>query len=162
MSERAATDAEIVRAKSMAEAGFGGIAGNVLSLIARIEQERDAALAEGAVLREALGLVDSDLLEWHTRYALVGLQPMFELIGRCRQHIDYARGEVPLVSAHLAEVERLRRVERAYKSEWNHPGPVCTCHEAYADRGLVDPDCFYHKSPALFDALAALEGGENG
>lgn len=81
--------------------------------IACLTAERDAALAEGAVLREALGLVDSDLLEWHTRYALVGLQPMFELIGRCRQHIDYARGEVPLVSAHLAELERLRRVEKA-------------------------------------------------
>lgn len=73
----------------------------------RLTAERDAALAEGVVLREALGLVDSDLLEWHTRYALVGLQPMFELIGRCRQHIDYARGEVPLVSAHMAELERL-------------------------------------------------------
>lgn len=97
----------------------------------RLTAERDAALAEGAVLREALGLVDSDLLEWHTRYALVGLQPMFELIGRCRQHIDYARGEVPLVSAHLAEVERLREAPERCSDmcRWRSSDHYATCED---------------------------------
>ncbi len=55
-----------------------------------------------------------------------------------------------------SEFERLRRVEKAYNAEWRSPGPTCQCDEAYSGRGLEDPDCMYHRSPLVWDALAAL------
>jgi hypothetical protein len=55
-----------------------------------------------------------------------------------------------------AELTALRAMAEAYLSEWNLPGPQCTCDEAYKGRHLEDPACLYHQSPATWDALAAL------
>ena len=65
-----------------------------------------------------------------------------------------------LIAAEVERVKRLEAVAEAFAEEWND-SPKCTCHEAYKSRNRDDPDCLYHKSPLLWDALAAWreEGG---
>jgi hypothetical protein len=73
--------------------------------------------------------------------------------------------DIPLTAAEVERVkgleqqnEQYRAVAEAYRSEWNPPGPTCTCHEGFRSRSRIDPDCMYHHSNAVWDALAALKG----
>ncbi len=58
-----------------------------------------------------------------------------------------------------ARIRLLEAVAEAFNAEWDS-APECTCHEAYKSRNRDDPDCLYHKSPLLWDALAAWREGE--
>jgi hypothetical protein len=75
------------------------------------------------------------------------------------EYRDRAKPLAPLTAASVERVKRLEAVKTAFESEWKYPGPTCTCDEAYKSRGLEDPGCFYHQSPATFDALSALGEG---
>lgn len=83
-----------------------------------------ALLAENRLLREALDLADRDLCEWHDRYPLDGLEPMFELIARCRQHISHSRDAASLTAAEVERVKRLEAENNMLLGARHDPGDV--------------------------------------
>jgi hypothetical protein len=88
-----------------------------------------------------------------------------EQIGDAADIRQYARAvllNAPDTAAEVERVKGLEAVKMAYESEWRYPGPTCTCDEAYRVRGLEDPSCMYHQSPAVWEALAALSPAGEG
>lgn len=71
--------------------------------------------------------------------------------------INYLKCEcpslLPALEATLAENEKMREALKPFTSLQQ-----CTCHKAYKDRGLEQPDCFYHNWESEIEAArAALE-----
>jgi hypothetical protein len=106
--------------------------------------DRDAELDKLCAQRDQLAAEGRVLMTWLTDPPMY--PPPFEDM-------------FPLTTAEVERVKRLEAVAEAFAEEWND-SPKCTCHEAYKSRNRDDPDCLYHKSPLLWDALAAWREGE--